>query len=377
MTAAPRSEGPGIGLRLLLAQAAVMLAGGATTLAVAAVVGPPLFHEHLERAGMADHPEGLLHAEEAYRYATAISIGVAVGVAAVTAMVVTGYFSSRLQRSVAEVSAAAAAVAGGHFDSRVSPPRLGAEFADLAEAFNSMAQRLNAVDTSRRQMFADLAHEIRTPVAVLDAYVEAVEDGVKELDRPTAAVLRDQTQRLVRFSEDFAALARAEEGMVAISPAWVDPAALVDAAVTAASGRYEAAAVELSCDRAPNLPSVWADRQRLAQVLDNLLDNALRHTAPGGTVCLRAQAVADTLTLTVADSGEGIGAEHLPRIFERFYRVDQARDRRHGGAGIGLAVAKALTEAHGGRIAASSPGPGRGTTITVALPLARRGSLSQ
>jgi len=164
---------------------------------------------------------------------------------------------------------------------------------------------------------------------------------------------------------------------VAISPAWVDPAALVDAAVTAASGRYEAAAVELSCDRAPNLPSVWADRQRLAQVLDNLLDNALRHTAPGGTVCLRAQAVADTLTLTVADSGEGIGAEHLPRIFERFYRVDQARDRRHGGAGIGLAVAKALTEAHGGRIAASSPGPGRGTTITVALPLARRGSLSQ
>lgn len=348
-----------------------MLAGGATTLAVAALVGPPLFHEHLERAGMGDHPEGLLHAEEAYRYATAISIGVAVGVAAVTAMVVTGYFSRRLQRSVAEVSAAAAAVAGGHFDSRVSPPRLGAEFAELAEAFNSMAQRLNTVDTSRRQMFADLAHEIRTPVAVLDAYVEAVEDGVKELDSPTAAVLRDQTQRLVRFSEDFAALARAEEGMNAISSAWVDPAALVDAAVTAASGRYEAAAVELSCDRAANLPRVWADRQRIAQVLDNLLDNALRHTPPGRKVCLSARAVDDKLTLTVADSGEGISAEHLPRIFERFYRVDQARDRRHGGAGIGLAVAKALTEAHGGRIAASSPGPGRGTTITVVLPLAR------
>lgn len=369
MTAARR--GGGIGLRLLLAQAAVMLAGGATTVAVAAVVGPPLFHEHLERAGMADHPEGLLHAEEAYRYATAISIGVAVGVAAVTAMVVTGYFSRRLQRSVADVSAAASAVAGGRFDSRVSPPRLGGEFADLAEAFNSMAQRLDMVDASRRQMFADLAHEIRTPVAVLDAYVEAVEDGVKDLDPPTVAVLRDQTQRLVRFSEDFAALARAEEGLVAISPTWTDPGALVDAAVAAAGDRYAARGVVLSCDRGARLPSVWADQQRIAQVLDNLLDNALRHTPPGGKVCLSARAGGDEVTMTVTDSGEGISAEHLPRIFERFYRVDQARDRKHGGAGIGLAVAKALTEAHGGRITASSPGPGEGTTIAVTLPVGR------
>ena len=366
---AHRPGGSGIGSRLLLAQAAVMLAGGATTLAVAAVVGPPLFHEHLERAGMGDHPEGLFHAEEAYRYATAISIGVAVGVAAVTAMVVTGYFSRRLQRSVAEVSAAATAVAGGRFDSRVSPPRLGEEFADLAEAFNSMAQRLDTVDASRRQMFADLAHEIRTPVAVLDAYVEAVEDGVKELDAPTVAVLRDQTQRLVRFSQDFAALARAEEGLVAISPAWIDPGALVDAAVTAAADRYTAQGVELTGDRAAPLPKVWADQQRLAQVLDNLLDNALRHTPPGETVCVRARDGDGEVTMTVTDSGDGISAEHLPRIFERFYRVDQARDRKHGGAGIGLAVAKALTEAHGGRIAAFSPGPGGGTTITVTLPI--------
>ncbi|MDY6998286.1 MAG: ATP-binding protein [Actinomycetota bacterium] len=348
-----------------------MLAGGATTLAVAAVVGPPLFHEHLERAGMGDHPEGLLHAEEAYRYATVIAIGVAVGVAGLTAMVVTAYFSRRLQRSVAELSAAATAVARGQFDSRVSPPRLGGEFADLADAFNRMARRLDTVDTDRRQMFADLAHEIRTPVSVLDAYTEAIEDGVKELDPQTVAVLRDQTRRLVRFSADLAALAQAEEGRIAISPRWVEAGEVIDAALAAARDRYAGKGVTLAGADGGRLPQVRVDPQRIGQVLGNVLDNALRHTPSGGQVRLRAHADSDWLTIAVTDTGAGIGAEHLPRIFERFYRADAARDRQHGGAGIGLAIAKALTEAHGGSIVAASAGAGQGTTVTVTLPIGR------
>lgn len=359
---------PGIGARLLVAQVLVLVAGGATTWIVAVLVGPPLFREHLRRAGMSHSPNEQFHAEQAYRYATAISIAVAIGVAAVTALLVTGYFSRRLQRSVAEVSSAATAVADGRYDIRVSPLRLGEDFANLARAFNQMAERLESVETTRRQLFGDLAHEIRTPVSVLEAYIEAVEDGVKSLDRGTVATLRDQTGRLVRFSEDFAALAKAEEGQGSIAAQRVDPRTLIATTLSTAADRYAVKGVLLRSDVTPDLPPVWVDPQRIAQVLGNLLDNALRHTRPQGHVDVVASSDASQLTITVTDGGDGISAEHLPHVFERFYRADVARDRSHGGAGIGLAIAKAITEAHGGRISAASRGPGMGSTFTVTLP---------
>jgi two-component system, OmpR family, sensor histidine kinase BaeS len=361
----PRS--PGVGARLLLAQALVLLAGGATTWIVAVIVGPPLFREHLRRAGVAHQSNEQFHAEQAYRYATAISIAVAIGVAALTALLVTWYFSRRLQRSVAEVASAATAVADGRYDIRVSPLRLGEDFANLARAFNRMSDRLESVEATRRRLFGDLAHEIRTPVSVLEAYTEAVQDGVKTLDADTVSVLHDQANRLVRLSEDFAALAQAEEGPGAVAPRWVDPQSALAITVAAAADRYAAKEVMLTSDVAEGLPTVWADPLRLAQVLGNLLDNALRHTPRLGQVEVAATAKAAELIITVADSGDGISAEHLPHVFERFYRADVARDRRHGGAGIGLAIAKALTEAQDGRITASSRGPGLGSTFTITL----------
>ena len=344
----------GIGVRLLLAQSMVLVAGGATTWIVASIVGPPLFHEHLRRAGVADQSNEQFHAEQAYRYATAISIAVAVGVAALTALLVTWYFSRRLQRSAAEVAAAATAVADGRYDIRVSPLRLGEDFANLTRAFNRMSARLESVESTRRQLFGDLAHEIRTPVSVLEAYIEAVEDGVKSLDNDTVSVLRDQADRLVRFSQDFGALAQAEEGPGAVAPQRLDPQTVLVAAVAATADRYANKDVELTTEIGTGLPEVWADPLRLAQVLGNLLDNALRHTPPGGRVRIIAAPKDGDLTITVADNGDGISTEHLTQVFERFYRADAARDRGHGGAGIGLAIAKALTEAHGGRISAAS-----------------------
>ncbi len=364
----------GIGARLLLAQAMVLIAGGGvTTAVVAAIVGPPLFREHLHRAGVPHHSDEQFHAEQAYSYATATSIAVAVGVAALTALVVTAYFSRRLQRSVTEVSAAATAVADGRYDIRVSPLQLGEDFANLSRAFNQMAQRLQSVETTRRQLFGDLAHEIRTPpISVLEAYMEAVEDGVKTLDTDTITMMRNQTRRLVRFSEDFAALAQAEEGAAIAPPQWIDPpAALIPPSTTAAAiDRYTTkGGVALTTDVAA-LPLVWADPHRLAQVLGNLLDNALRHTpSRGGSVHVAATADRDEITITVSDNGgDGIDPPSA-QLFERFYRADAARDRDHGGAGIGLAIAKALTEAHGGRISATSRGPGTGSTFTVAVPI--------
>ena len=189
-----------------------MAAGAATTLVVAAIVGPPLFREHLHRAGVpADSPEEI-HAEEAYGYATVLSVGGALAVSALTALAVSWYVSRRLQRSVDRRRA------GGHSGRRRpvrrsrSSPRLGDDFDALAEAFNRWRAGLQTVDATRRRLFGDLAHEIRTPVSVLEAYMEALEDGVRSPTPETTDMLRDQTRRLVRFSEDVAALAQAEEG---------------------------------------------------------------------------------------------------------------------------------------------------------------------
>ncbi|GAT07405.1 HAMP domain-containing protein [Mycolicibacterium novocastrense] len=364
---------PSIGLRLLLAQTLVLAAGAVVTWGIAAVVGPQLFKKHMHDAV----PAGSFletHADHAYRGATAVAVGGALAISVLMALAVSWYVSRRLQRSVTEVAAAATAVAHGRYDIRVSPTRLDEDFDTLVDSFNQMAARLQTVDATRRQLFSDLAHEIRTPASVLDAYVDALEDGVRSLTPQTTAMLRDQTRRLVRFSEDTAALAQAEESAFSMAFSWIDVPQLIDAAVTAAQERYRSKHVDLVATLPANLPPLWGDPQRLSQVLGNLLDNALRHTPPGGRVEIRAAADGTVFTLSVVDSGEGIPAEHLPHVFERFYRADLARDRGYGGGGIGLAIVKALVEAHNGRVAAASDGIGKGTAFTVTLPLSPTGA---
>ena len=359
------------GVRLLLFQTMVLVVGAVTAALVAAAVGPPLFREHLRRAGATANPHQQRHVEEAYRYGGLISVAVALAVALLTALVVSWYLSRRLRHSVADLATAAAAIANGSYDHRVETLDLGEDFAAMVRAFNQMAAKLESVEETRRRLFGDLAHEIRTPVSVLEAYTDALEDGVKVFDADTIGVLRDQAQRLVRFSDDFAALAQAEEGPGGITPAWVAPKALVEASLATVQSRFADKGVTLSADVGDDLPLLWADEHRLRQVLTNLLENALRYTPRGGRVDVAGRAHQDQLVVTVTDSGEGIDAEHLPHLFERFYRVDVARDRQHGGAGIGLAIVRAWVESHGGHIAASSDGPGRGATFTFTVPLDR------
>lgn len=358
----------GIGMRLLIAQTLVLLAGAITTWIVAAIVGPPLFREHLHQAGVSAGSAEQFHAEEAYRYATALSVGGAVAVAAVTAFAVNLYVSRRLQRSVTEVASAASALAQGHYDIRVSPPELGDDFDSLAQAFNQMAAQLGAVDATRRRLFGDLAHEIRTPISVLEAYFEALEDGVRELTPETVEMLRDQTRRLVRFAEDVAALAQAEESSASMTFTDVDVADLIVKAVAAVHESYRAKQVSLSMRVPAGLPPVCGDAHRLAQVLSNLLDNALRHTPKHGRVEVHADVVGRKFEIRIIDTGEGIAAEHLPHVFERFYRAQAARTRDGGESGLGLAIAKALVEAHGGQIGATSHGAEAGATFTITLP---------
>jgi signal transduction histidine kinase len=369
-TGEPTRRGAGLAGRLLLAQSLVLLAGALTAWTIAATVGPHLFHEHLARANLGSTSAQSLHTEEAYQSANAISLSLALLAALVAALGVSVYMTRRIGRSVATIASAASEVAGGHYDVRVPGPGLGPEFDALASGFNQMAERLGSVERTRRRLLADLGHEMRTPLATLEAYLEALEDGVATLDDGTAELLRAQTRRLSRLSEDISSVSRTEEGQVRLDLRPTQPDAVVTAAADAVADAYEAKDVHLDTDIAAELPELTLDPERMGQVLGNLLDNALRHTPAGGTVTISATSSRKTggVALSISDTGEGIPAEHLPHVFERFYRVDTARDRAHGGSGIGLAIAKALVQAHGGQLTATSPGTGQGSTFRILLP---------
>lgn len=357
----------GFGTRLMSAQTLVLLAGAVTTWVVAAIVGPAIFRDHLNRAGVSYTESEAGHLERAFTSSLAISISIALIAATATALAVTWYFSRRVQRSVAQVAAAAEHVATGQYDARVNDPGLGREFAVLAATSNTLAQRLRATETVRRRMLADLAHEMRTPLATVDAHLEAIEDGVRSLDQDTLAVIRLSTQRLRRLAEDISAVSHAEESILDIAREPIAAADVARAAARTFGDRCTAAGVTLDTALTTDA-HVLVDSDRIGQVLTNLLDNALRHTPSGGTVRLACTTRGPWVEYVVADTGDGIAPEHVDHVFDRFYRSDAARARAHGGAGIGLSIAKALVEAHDGEITAASPGPGLGTTLTVHLP---------
>lgn len=353
-------------VRLLVAQALVLVAGALTTWLVASLVGPTIFTNHLREAGDDHTTEETDHLEQAFASALLVSISLALIASVLAALAVSWYFSRRVQRSIDAVAEAASQIATGNYAARVAEPGLGEEFTTLALSYNRLAERLEATERTRRSMLADLAHEMRTPLATIDAHLEAVEDGIRPLDEETMGVVRGSTSRLRRLAEDISALSGAEEGLH-VSPAPVDAATLATTACEGARDRFSASGVHLETDLA-DAGRVRVDADRVGQVLGNLLDNALRHTPAGGTVTVTCRRTGDWVEYRVADTGDGVSAEHLPHLFDRFYRADTSRDRRRGGSGIGLAIAKALVEAHKGGISVTSAGVGHGTTFTVRLP---------
>lgn len=360
----------GLAGRLFAAQTLVVLVGAATAGLVAAAVGPAIFRDHLRHAG-AISPEASRHVEEAYASASALSLGVAMLCALAAALAVSAYVARRVAHPIGQLARVAADITAGQYEVRVPAPGIGTEFDTVAAAFNTMAGRLGDVEITRRRLLGDLGHEMRTPLATIEAYLDAAEDGVGVDDEDTLAVLRAQTTRLRRLAEDLTAVARAEEDRLDLHRRPTAPEDLVSAAVAAGEPQYTARGVTLTAQLAPGLPPVDADPQRLGQVLANLLDNALRHTPPGGTVTVTAEHEQAEVHIRVTDTGTGIAAEHLPHLFERFYRADTARDRDRGGSGIGLAIVRAIVTAHGGRVTAHSDGPGHGATFTVTLPVLR------
>lgn len=363
-----------IGTRLLLAQGLVLLAAVTTAAAIAAIIGPPLFHQHMLEADRSPNRSELDHVERAYRAVNLLSLGISLPAAILLALAVSWYLTRRFQAPLTTLRGAAADVAQGHYGTLVQVGAAGPELEALADAFNTMSTRLASTEETRRRLLSDLAHELRTPTATLHAYLEGLDDGVREWDQPTRRVLADQVARLTRLADDLDGVSRAEEGRLAFAPERVDVADLIAAAVGAVGTAYDDKRVHLK--GAELHAAAFVDRTRLLQVLTNLLDNALRHTPPGGSVTIDAQHVHDQVVIAITDTGEGIPPSQLPHIFERFYRGDTARDRDGRGSGIGLTISRAIVEAHGGHLTARSDGPGFGATFTVEVP-ARRTSSSQ
>jgi signal transduction histidine kinase len=314
-----------------------------------AVVGADVFTELMMEAG--DSAE---HARAMYDDSVTTVVVAASVVAVIASIVLAIVLARMLARPLNEIGGAARRIADGDYAARV--PRDGPEeLASLADSFNQMAASLERQESLRRDFIANAAHELRTPLTNLQGYLEALRDGVITADRATYESLHEEADRLVRLSRSLDALAEGDAGGNPPVLVEVDVAAAVRSALDLVAPTIERAGLRLVVAVPATLPA-RADPDGLAQVLANLLSNAIRYTPADGTITVRAERRPADVLISVSNTGEGIPPEDLDRVFERFYRVEKSRDRAHGGAGIGLAIVKQLVEAAGGRVGAESGG---------------------
>jgi signal transduction histidine kinase len=288
-------------------------------------------------------------------------------VAGLVALVMASGIAYSLVRPIQQVTEAAGAIARGDLSRRVSVTSHD-EIGRLADTFNAMASDLEKGERLRRDLTADVAHELRNPLAVLQGNLEAVMDGVLPPTPENLQPLLDHTLLLARLVEDLRTLSLVEAGQLRLDRVATDPTALMQSVVTQFSAQARVQQVTLATHLAADLPALEIDAQRITQVLGNLLSNALRHTPEGQTITCEVTQQAGQVVFVVADTGAGIPPDILAHLFERFYRADEARYRQEGGTGLGLAIAKQLVELHGGQISVTSE-VGRGTTVSVALPI--------
>ena len=339
--------GRGLASRIALA-ALASAALGVTIIAVGVqVVGADTFTRL-----MVQHGQAAADAQAMYDHSVTGVVIAAVVVAILASVVLAIVLGRRLARPLAQFGAAARQIAAGDYDARV--PRTGPEeIASLADSFNQMAASLDEQERLRRDFIANAAHELRTPLTNLQGYLEALRDGVIVADRATYESLWDEAERLVRLSRSLDDLAEGDAAETSPPLVELDLAGILRVALEFAQPTFEHAGVAVVLELPDRLPA-RANADALKQVIDNLLQNAARYTPAGGQVTVRAERRPGDVLVSISNTGEGIPADDLPRVFERFYRVEKSRDRARGGAGIGLAIVKQLIEAADGRVGAES-----------------------
>ena len=283
------------------------------------------------------------------------------------ALLITFFLSSRILAPVKSLALAAKRLGQGDLSQRVKLRDRG-EMGELALAFNSMASDLQRTEKLRRNMIADAAHELRTPLSNIKGYLEAIHDGVKEPDPDTLAIIGHESDLLSRLVNELQELSLAEAGELKLKRRPEDVTGLISRAVSSVQAQADLKGIGLSFQPAGGLPPVDIDHSRISQVLRNLLENAIVYTPAGGSIKVASKLRGGDIEVSVTDTGEGIPAEDLPNIFERFYRVDKSRARTTGGSGLGLTIARRLVEAHGGTINVRSE-PGKGSCFSFTLPL--------
>lgn len=312
-------------------------------------------------------PEDLLQgqAERFFldRFASAVTWGALGGT---TLALLLGVLLARtLTQPLQELTTATESIAAGDLGRQVSV-RSNDEIGKLAASFNTMSLRLKEANQLRKQMTADIAHDLRTPLSVILGYTEALHDGKLQGSSEMYEVLHRQARHLSHLVDDLRTLSLADAGELSLQKRTVSPVSLIEQALKAHRGRAEEEQIQLSVDINRPLPKVYVDPERIMQVLGNLISNALRHTKPEGEIRIQAKGENGHLQLSVVDTGGGIAAEDLPHVFERFYRADKTR-AQEGESGLGLPIAKSIIEAHGGTISAQSQ-LGQGAVFTISLP---------
>ncbi len=267
-----------------------------------------------------------------------------------------------------ELTRATQAMSRGDLAQRIEVRR-DDELGTLARSFNQLSSDLVQAQAQRRQMTADISHELRTPLSLILGHAEALADGVLEPTQESLDIIYDEARRLTRLVDDLHTLSLSDAGELSLERRPTEPALLLQAAAAAHSADAEAQGLRLVLDVAPDLPMVDVDRDRIIQVLHNLLSNARRYTPDGGRIALSAHLADGAVQFRVQDSGPGIPVEQLNSVFDRFYRSDKARPRSGGGSGLGLAIARSIVERHGGRLWAESA-PQQGATLIFELPAA-------
>jgi histidine kinase len=372
-----------LGAKLLLSYLLIILVGVAVLIVASQFFLPSSFDRHMSGMGAmmggqgAGQGQGLgrfgvmsqLYAD--FRASFNEALLYAALAAAVIAVAISFYLSRSVIAPISAMSLATQRIANGRYDERVQV-RGSDELAQLAMRFNQMAEKLNEVESMRRQLIGDVSHELRTPLTAIKGSMEGLMDGVLPATQETYQQIHTEADRLNRLVDDLQELSRVESQAYQLDLRPVEVSVLVQTVTKRLASQAESKRVSLDLDLAPDLPRVLADEDRAVQVLTNLTGNALQYTAENGRISIAARRVDHEVYISVRDTGIGISPEHLPHIFDRFYRADKSRSRRAGGgSGIGLTIARALVEAHGGRIRAESAGEGQGSTFTFTLPIAK------
>jgi histidine kinase len=305
---------------------------------------------------------------EAVTYATLASL--------VAAVLASFFISRQVVTPTLRMMSLSHRIAEGEYEERLSLP--GGQQADqidelgqLALSFNQMADKLEKTETMRRELIGDVTHELRTPLTAVKGYLEGLMDGVLPADPETYQQIHSEIDRLQRLVNDLQELSRVEAGAFQLRLTPVSTASLVERIQSTLGRQFEDKDIQLEIKVEPNLPNVLVDSDRIIQVLTNLVGNALQYTPSGGKVTLLVRRERSEVLFSVKDTGIGISAEQIPFIFNRFYRSDKSRTRASGGSGIGLTIAKALVQAHHGKIWAESNGEGKGSTFSFLIPLSR------